>query len=61
MSLSERRAGYEYESDDDVIIPQLLEKDHFINSPIPAKFAMIEPEPEEETEPRERQDLYKLK
>jgi len=34
MSMSQWRAGYEYESDEDVIIPELIDKEHFINSPI---------------------------
>lgn len=61
MSLSEWRAGYEYESEDDVIIPELLNKEQWINSPSQQFTKIVEPEPEEETEPRERNDLYKLK
>jgi len=34
MAASARREGYEYESEDDAIIPELLSKEHFFNSPV---------------------------
>lgn len=63
LSMSQRRAGYEYESDEDVVIPELIDKENFINSPHYQKqfWVLIEPEPEEETEPRMSRELYTLK
>lgn len=44
-----------------MIIPELLDKEQWINSPSQPFQKIVEPEPEEETEPKERNDLYKLK